>query len=74
MENAAGVEIFLAQRGAAFEAGAFEEMTIEVDEALGVGLCVVGIGVDDLICVGGTGGSTGENAEREDESEADALP
>jgi hypothetical protein len=73
MEDATGFEVFFAQRRAAFEAGAFVEMAVEIDEALGVGLCIVGIGVDDLVRVGCVRGCGGRNAEREGEGDAEAT-
>jgi hypothetical protein len=73
MENAAGFEIFFAQRGAALETGALVEMTVEIDETLGVGLRVVGIGVDDLVRVRCVRGLSGCYAERQGEGDAEAA-
>ena len=49
-------------------------MAIQINEALRVGLLVVGIGVDDLIGVGGTRGRDRQKTERQDESDAEASP
>jgi hypothetical protein len=53
LEDAAGFQVFFAQGGFAFDSGALVKVSVQVDEALGEGLRVVGIGVDDLIGVGG---------------------
>jgi hypothetical protein len=70
VDDSAGFEVFFAQRRAALEAGALVEMAVKIDEALRVGLCVVGIGVDDLVRVGCERGYGGGDAEREEEGEA----
>jgi hypothetical protein len=48
-------------------------MTVEIDETLGVGLRVVGIGVDDLVRVGCVRGLSGRYAERQGEGDAEAA-
>ena len=55
LQDAPGFEIVHAQRGAAVQAGALVEMSVDVDEALGVGAGIVRIGVDDAIGVGREG-------------------
>ena len=55
LQRAPGREIFHAQRGAAVEAGALVQMPVDVDQALGVGAGIVGIGVDDEIRIVGAG-------------------
>ena len=52
LEDAAGFKIDHAQRGLAVEAGAFVEMSVEEDEALGEGLRIVRVGMDDPVGVG----------------------
>lgn len=49
LHNAAGREVDQAQRRAAIQSGAFIEMAIDIDQALGEGLGVMRIGVNDLI-------------------------
>ena len=51
-EDAAGFKVFFAQGGVAFVAGAFVEVSVDVDEALGEGLLVVRVGVDDAVGLG----------------------
>jgi hypothetical protein len=41
LQHAAGREIVHAQRGAPFEPGAFIQMPVDVDQALGVGAGIV---------------------------------
>ena len=71
LQDAAGFEVFHAQGGVAFEAGAFVEMAIEIDEALSEGLPIVRVGVDDAIGVGGGNvrGGKGEKGQRESHTE-----
>ena len=59
LQNAAGLEVFHAQGGLAVEAGALIEVAVKIEQSLGVGLPVVGIGVDDLVGVGGEVTSVG---------------
>jgi hypothetical protein len=70
-EDATGVEVFFAERGFSVEAGALVEMAVEVNEALGEGLGVVGVGVDDLVSVGGLSGSERCRAEGKQADEAE---
>jgi len=58
LQDAAGFEILHAQGGLAVEAGALVEVAIEIEQALRVGLLVVGIGVNDLVGVGGEKGAS----------------
>jgi hypothetical protein len=49
----------------AIEAGALIEVAVKIHESLGVGVPVVGIGVHDLIRVGGEGEGAGAEGYRD---------
>src|SRR6202034_3341053 len=71
LQDAAGIEVVHAQRGAAVEAGALVEMPILEEKPLGVCLRVVRIGVKDAIGIGREGVSGGRDEGEESESAID---
>ena len=74
LQDAAGFEVLHAQGGLAVEAGALIKVAIEKDESLGIGLPVVGVGVNDAVGVGGAGRRDGQDAEGQQENGAAATP
>ena len=61
LQDVAGGQIEKAEGGSAVQARAFVEMAVDVDESLGEGVGIMGIGAHDLICVGGSGDLGGCN-------------